>query len=88
MIPAGSIRLRTGYYGIYHKDSNIRLYVKDLDDHLEVGYRYGSLDGLQEQELCLDKLPFLKRLQQMSYSGNVWYYDINTKFDWLRDITE
>lgn len=88
MIPEGSIRIKTGYYGIYHKDTNRRLYVKEMDGHLDVGYRYGSLDGLQEQELCLDKLPFLKRLQQMSYSGNVWYYDINTKFDWLRDITE
>ena len=88
MIPEGSIRIKTGYYGIYHKESNRRLYVKEMDGHLDVGYRYGSLDGLQEQELCLDKLPFLKRLQQMSYSGNVWYYDINTKFDWLRDITE
>ena len=88
MVPEGSIRFGTNYYGIYHKECNRRLYVKEMDRHMEVGYRYGSLDGLQEQELCIDKVPFYKRLQQMSYSGNVWYYDINSKFDWLRDITE
>ena len=44
MIPEGSISIKTGYYGIYHKESNRRLYVKEMDGHLDVGYRYGSLD--------------------------------------------
>ena len=71
---------------MYHKDINRRLYIKEIDGHMDVGYVYGTLKGLMEQELCLDKVPFYGRLKQMTYTGNVWFYDINTKFDWLRDI--
>lgn len=87
MIPEGSVRFGDNYYTIYKKDSNRRYYIRKTERHCNAGYCYGTLAGLQERELCIDKVPFLQTLRKMSYAGNVWYYDINCKFDWLRDIT-
>ena len=41
---------------------------------------------MSEDEICLEKSKMLDRFKMVTYAGNIWFCDINTKFDWLRDI--
>lgn len=85
--PKSSIRIGDRYYGMYYDSNTRRSYIKKIKGHIDVGIVYGSLDGLQEVEQCLDKSEMLGRLKTWSYGTKFWYSDINCKFDWLRDIT-
>ena len=49
---------------------------------------YGTLDGLLEDEMCIDRLSIGKRLKDEAYEGKQRYDTINTKFDWLNSLNE
>jgi hypothetical protein len=81
--PWFSVRVGTAFYGFYRKDGSNRVYVKKCTGHVK-GRNYGTLDGIKEREMTLG--PQLKVLQSMTSRCDLWYDDINTKFDWIRDI--
>ena len=93
-IPVESIRLGTKFFTLYKSD-NKRVYVKQKGEHTLVskeysGYVmnrvYGTLEGLQENEVCIDGTKHLEVLKSMAYRGMIYYENINTKFDFLNSI--
>lgn len=50
-------------------------------------YIYGTLDNLSEDERSFEGSGMLSAIKAMTYSGTLWYKDINTKFNWLRDVS-
>lgn len=81
-----SVRIGRNFYGLYKKDGNSKWYVKRIDDHVAHVRCVGTLDGLTEDEMTLDNSGILKLFKQLTYAGNIWYKDINVKFDWQRDL--
>ena len=81
-----SVRIGRMYYGIYEKEENRKWYVKENDCHINGVTCYGTLKEMSEDEICLDRSMMLDRFKKVTYAGNIWFKDINTKFDWLRDI--
>lgn len=81
-----SVRIGRTYYGVYEREDNRKWYVKENTEHLNCVWKYGTLKEMSEDEICLEKSKMLDRFKMVTYAGNIWFCDINTKFDWLRDI--
>lgn len=92
--PFYSIRIGTEYFTVYGFEGNE--WVKRTKGHCNVvktsvfgkdrDMRFGTLDGLREDEMCLDRHPFGKRLQELRFKGWWYYPDMNTKFGWLNAL--
>lgn len=82
-----SIRVDDRYYALYNPGQDL-LYCEQKTRH--VGYRHlGSLDGLTEDELCIDSVKGekLKKLYfEKATQGKIMFENINTKFSFIRDI--
>ena len=94
-VPITSIRIGSKYYTQYRKGNTVWICEKpchtDVRKQMErrsILLWFGTLDGLQEDEVCLDKAPIGKRLKDSTAMGNYRYDTINTKFDWLRSLEE
>lgn len=91
-VPLMSLRIDTRYFVIYKRRS--QYWVKRTKAHSEIysqyGGRilmhYGTLDGLQETEQCLNKSSYLDHLKQLCYRSKMHFADINSKFDFLNAI--
>lgn len=93
-VPYWSVRLTDKFFTIY-RGSNGMMYVKKATEHRDIQSsvysmymtpKYGTLDGLQEDEMNIAGSAVGKHLQTMAYKGNLRYDDINTKFDFLTRI--
>lgn len=85
--PLWSIRLVDKFFVIY--SSNGVMYVEEASAHHKADeqvYRYGTVDGLREDEINITASKRLKQLQEFAWSGMLKYSDINTKFDFLNRI--
>lgn len=90
-VPYMSLRIKRDYFIIYRKHQ--KYWVRRSSEHVDVYsrfggvlMRYGTLDGLQEDETCFDRTELLQRLKKLCYTGIVWFDNINTKFDFLNAI--
>lgn len=85
--PLMSLRLQTRYYTIY-TDLSL-LHVRGASQHpkSDILY-YGTLDGLRENESCIEGSRWLDLLKTRAYGGRMRFESMNIKFDFLRDLTE
>lgn len=97
LIPSMSMRLDDMYFTAYRKENTSKLYIRRMSGHTDIQkmnkltgkpvmVRYGTLKGLKEEETCLDTTKMLQTLRTMCYTGDVWFYDLNTKFDFLNSL--
>lgn len=93
--PFMSVRIGDKYYGHYRKNGNIWISRRGGHFNLNMtvrGYdlntRYGTLEGLREDEICMDKMLMGKKLKEQTYSGIYRFTDINSKFDWINSLNE
>lgn len=92
--PYMSIRIDRMYWTVYQKGR--RWYLRRTDCHRDVmvsygmGHKvlmkYGSTNGLMEDEINLDISNMGKTLTVKAYNGALRYEDINCKFDFLNAI--
>lgn len=93
-VPEMSIRVGEKYFVVYHKNKD--KWVKRVDKHSSLEVRrangkvlklkFGTLDGLREDEICLNDTAFAKRLKDERMKGTYNYPDLNTKFEWLNAL--
>lgn len=96
-VPDMSVRIGGKYFTLYRKGRSLT-WVRECSEHSDIrirGFngrsilaRFGTLNGLREDEACLDRSAMAKRLQSLAYSGRLRYCDLNTKFDWLNSVAE
>lgn len=89
LTPNMSIRLEDKYFALYRKEGTNKMYVKRVNAHpWKAGeiQRFGSLAGLREDEDCLEYWQWLDVFKGMCYKGRVWFYDLNTKFEFLNAL--
>lgn len=94
--PAMSIRFRDKYFLIMQHGK--RYYVKRTTEHrdviraysanLRIVHKYGTLDGLQEDETSIEVSKMGRMLRDKAWNGLLRYEDINCKFDFLNSITD
>lgn len=84
-IPTLSIRAGERYYMVYRR-MNIS-YVKTIKQHgLDEGHRWGTLDGLRDDEACINGTRWYDVLMRDAYKGRMRFTDINTKVNFLQDL--
>lgn len=98
LIPYMTLRLGDRFFTLYKKsDGGKKLWVRKMKGHTDIQRinpmtgkpvleRYGTMAGLKEDEICIDGMKVLDGLKRMCYSGNIWYEDINTKFDFINAL--
>lgn len=85
--PLMSLRIKTNYYMLY-KNGPI-IYMKESKGHPSSDILfYGTLDGMQECEECIDDARWLDVFKARAYSGRMRWDNMNCKFDFLRDLAE
>lgn len=89
--PVYSIRFADKYFTVYQ--GNSAKWIVGKQRHTDIIKQYagksvlqwiGTLDGLLEDEICIDKSPMAKRIKEDTYCGRFRFDNLNTKFDWLR----
>lgn len=88
-VPDISIRLGTLFFALY-RAPNRENWLKGVPKHVNVkeGRTFGSMDGLQEGEICIEGTEVLKHLWKATYNSDVHFDTINTKFTWLNALNE
>lgn len=96
LIPYMSIRFGCKYFTLYKTDKNNKVYVREMNKHTDVMkmmgskrpvlQRYGTIEGLQEDEDAIEQFKWYQTLKGMAYTGKMWFYDINCKFDFLNSL--
>lgn len=94
-VPEMSVRIGGKYYAMYRKGRVVWIVEKrgHIDVRVNVGkrsvmYWFGTLRGLQEDEVCLERIAMGKRLKEETYKGVYRFESLNTKFDWLNSLNE
>ena len=86
--PTETIRIGPRYYGLYSCGNGL-IYCKSATGHGNVR-RLGSIDGLTDDEVCLDRRlcgrVIKDSIRKSLFSGHFRFTDLNTKFDFIRDI--
>lgn len=86
--PINSVRVGVNYYGLFSCGNGL-IYCKRVNAHLNAR-RLGSLDGLTDDETCLDRKlngrVIKDTMRKSLFSGYFRFTDLNTKFDFIRDI--
>ena len=86
--PLNSLRIGPRYYGLSTCGNGL-IYCKSIDGHLNAK-RLGSLDGLQGDEVCVDRKicgrVIKESIRKSLFSGYYRFTDLNTKFDFIRDV--
>lgn len=88
--PYMSIRIGDHYYTAYKTGVNM-IHVKSANGHKHIQgkfreMKYGSLDGLKEDEYCLNGTQLVKAYKNQLYAGKLMFNDINTKFRFMNDL--
>ena len=86
--PTETVRIGSRYYGLYSCGNGL-IYCKSATGHGNVR-RLGSMDGLTDGEVCLDRKicgrVIKDTMRKSLFSGHFRFTDLNTKFDFIRDI--
>lgn len=91
-VPSFSVRIDDKYFLCHTKaNMNANLWVTAEKMHKGTSGNYvydkwGSQDGLKEDEACLDGTGFLKLIKEKIRRGQMHYRDLNTKFDFQNAI--
>ena len=93
-VPLMSVRLGTEFY-VFYTGANGRQYIRKSRQHRSIPSRwssdeemkFGSLDGLQEDEICLEETSYYDSWRRMIERGIINFDDINCKFDFLRAMS-
>ena len=97
-LPKGSIltmsmRINRNYYSVYTTPDGLRSWIRRATEHKDARSIYskrkeiwGTLEGLQENEQCLEGSVHPERMRKLLRHGLIWFDNINDKFDFLRDI--
>lgn len=94
-VPVLSVRIGTRYYCHYRKGN--ATWICERSCHTDVRKQtarksilmwFGTLDGLQEDEVCIDRISWGKMFKENTAKGGYRYDSVNTKFDWLRSLEE
>lgn len=86
LIPKMSIRFGTMYFAVYTSGNNRNYYIRRTKKHEWTAKQIrllGTLDGLMEDEQCLEGWSYLSAFKSMAYTGQLRFDSINTKFDFL-----
>ena len=89
LIPKMSIRMGDRYFGVYG-GINRHYYIKAAKGHQwDAGQirRLGTLEGLREDEDCLEAWRYLDSFKSMAYCGQLRFDSINTKFEFLNRLS-
>ena len=91
MEPVFSVRLGKMYFMVYYKIGKRKMYVERTKGHgntsgMYTYDRWGSLDGLQGGENCIEGSQWLKGMKEKIRKGTMRYRDMNCKFDWQNGI--
>lgn len=96
VVPAYSLRFGDHYYHLFKTktayDTNV--YVKQAKTHrrcfnmLGEEVRFGTLDGLKEDEICINKTQLYKMFLSMLYNGKFRFPDLNVKFSFMNDLQD
>lgn len=89
-IPFMSVRLMDKCFVFWKYKKMVGLYwVTESKLHANVRKIYGTLEGLREDEICLESQTImLKGLQSYAQRGLLRYEDLNCKFDYLNRVME
>ena len=91
--PILSVRICDRYFTHYRSGNNV--WIVERPCHTDVRKQtsrrsvlmwFGTLDGLQEDEVCIDKISWGKLFKEQTSKGMYRYDCLNTKFDWLNSI--
>lgn len=90
-VPTESLRLGNEYFLIW-KTPTRRLWVEKKNGHTVIGEysilsTFGTVDGLQENELCIEGVKYKQRMQQGIYLGKYRFKDMNCKFDFINAVS-
>ena len=94
-IPFESIRIGKMFFAVYQYQG--KYYVKKKGRHIYIARQmyydgkpknmtWGTLDGLKEDEVCLEYYSHLEMWKKYVYKGLIFYDNINTKFEFIRNI--
>lgn len=86
--PYISMRLEDMYFAIYKKGN--KAYVRQVNGHKwDKGMvrLMGTLDGLKENEECVEFWKQLDTFRSMCYRGKVWFENVNCKFNFMNKIS-
>ena len=84
-VPWISVRVVEHYYLVYRRIDIS--YVKIIKGHtIDEAQRWGTLDGLREDERCINGTRVYDLLMRDAYKGRMRFVDINTKFQFLQDL--
>lgn len=92
MQPFLSVRIGREFFTIYVKSGmSGRWFCSNANSHkmtagMAATDRWGSKDGLLENEACLDGSKALKLMKEKIRRGQMRYYDLNSKFDFQNAI--
>lgn len=88
-----SLRISRSFYAVYTSPDGFRYWIRRSSEHRDARSIYskrkeiwGTLDGLREDEQCLNGSVHPERLRRLLRQGAIWFDDINDKFDFIRDI--
>ena len=89
--PVLSVRISSEFYTFYEAHGST--WVKKRREHTPIQSRrsgmliqFGTLDGLREEERCLEDTQYPDRLRRMLYRGQLQFESMNTKFDFMRAL--
>lgn len=97
-VPIASVRIGEKFYWLYKAKQGQftgHTWVIEKPKHGKIKSQYGdffniygTLDGLKEDEICIDKSNYADYLKKLCYGGLVRFVNINDKFDFLNSINE
>lgn len=93
--PFMSLRISDKFFTLYKRESVTWVIEKRAHTDVQLHYgkrptmaRYGTVDGLREDEKCINGSRWIETMKAWAYSGKLRYDTINTKFDFLNALSE
>lgn len=88
MKPWMSMRFENDYFMLYRLEGTRKVFVEQTTKHDDRGgvLRMGTLDGIKEDEEVYEYWKYKDVFMGMTYKGQVWYKDINTKFAFVNHL--
>lgn len=86
--PYMSMRFDKDFFMLYRLEGTNKVFVEPSTKHDERGgvIRMGTLEGIKEDEEVYEYWKFKDVFMNMTYKGQVWYKDINTKFMFINHL--
>lgn len=94
-VPFESMRIDKKFFVVYEYQK--QYYIKETNGHGNIArsmyfngipriMRWGTLEGLTEDELCIENYDHLRIWKKLVYAGKIYYANLNTKFNFIRNI--